>query len=633
MSTPALRRASALTPFAVALGAWALLAALGVLARHHVAHDALSPGPQALPLALGLTLLMGTLAWGVWRGVTPRFGALALGLAGGWVTFTVLVVLAGTPYGIGGPLGDCGRTLVAAERFRGSWHSADGFLQGVPAEYPPLWFWLWGRLAAVRGVEAWRVMALYQGAMLGLAVVACGFAWRLVTTSWARALGAALGSTAWVYAVAAHDPCKGHESTSFLLAAPVLLWASLCVGRVTRDRLLLGRALAWGAAVGLLLSLYQLPLLFSAPWLLLLWGTWAVRARTVPAVLLHLVAAGAGALLTAGWYVVPFVHEAVTGEHGHRPADLLMVTWSLEEPAGLPVELGSLLLLPLLAGLLLAARRVHQRRAQALLVLVGGGLAVQLLALWNVVSGGESFYSYKAAIWLPVLLVGACALLVERESGGPWFAVPQATLRLTGGALVLALAPTVAFDWWGQVHAHVVPHQTLEPTYEGNDTDRAYRLPLPSCRRVTGLPASEKPLTCFPGSMIDRCIRQEHPSGLPVVLSDDDRISGFYGYHQVLPSNSGAVGPFDEWTRRFTWVRSLAATTDPLAFAHAARQGPYGEVAAIVLQRGNGKQLRYRTIFYYRSVYIDFTSKQFPGDLWRTCEDNHFIVMVRRAGV
>ncbi|MDQ1686371.1 MAG: hypothetical protein QOC82_3108, partial [Frankiaceae bacterium] len=102
-------------PAGAALGTWLVLVLLALPIRHRFGPHALSAGHQALPLALGVLLVLGAGILLIRRPVTPVLAGVLLGAMAGWVSFSLLVILAGTPFPSGGMYGDCGRTVAAAQ--------------------------------------------------------------------------------------------------------------------------------------------------------------------------------------------------------------------------------------------------------------------------------------------------------------------------------------------------------------------------------------------------------------------------------------------------------------------------------------------------------------------------------------
>lgn len=130
-------------------------------------------------------------AAGWWVGVRLRCAwgfELVPGAAGAVAATALIGALAGTPFGPGGLGGDQTFRTAAVTRFADSWHNADFTANGLPTFYPPAYFWVLGRSAALFGVEPWRMLKV--GAILvALAVPMVAFVlWRRVVPEHTAAL-------------------------------------------------------------------------------------------------------------------------------------------------------------------------------------------------------------------------------------------------------------------------------------------------------------------------------------------------------------------------------------------------------------------------------------------------------------
>lgn len=651
-AAPARRRAPRRTPAwqppAVALGLWAALAVVGLALRPALAAGALHPSHQALPLAVGATLVLVGAGWLAARGLGDLGSGVVLGLGGGWVSFTVLTVLAGTPIGIGGLVSDCGRTAAAAERFTTTWTSADQFLQGLPSQYPPLYFWLWGRAAALTGQQSWQVMAQYQGVVVGLVVVLTGLAWRLTSRSWRRALAAAAIGAGVFLTGDSGSICKTHESAAYLIGAPLLFWASCSVSDVVRTgRLGLRRAAVWGALVGVLLTVYQLPVLFGVPPLLVLWAVWAYAHRHLLPALAHVGTAVAAAFVTSAWYVVPFAVHLVTDRPGPRHPDGLMVVSTLEQTPGPPAAVFSVAGVAATLGLVLVLARLGDRRAQTAVALLLGTVVLSAAAYWNVVRGGETFYSYRSVFWVLTVLTPLVALLapplrVWRDllARQTWaVGTTSATGRRFRAAAALAallLAMPGAFLFWAKVHPPIVPLQTAglaagDPAWN-SPAALAYRTPLESCQRPEATPADWPMLECYPASTVQRLVDDTLGAGARPIVLGVDRSSVFAPYFQIVPQNGGATFPLDRYDERLAVVRGLASIRDPAAFRAATAGTPFGAVQVFILRTAERGQLRWTAQAYLSKEVVTFSRVQFPDSLWATATvGKNFVAVARPA--
>ncbi|MGF0226602.1 arabinofuranosyltransferase [Dietzia natronolimnaea] len=167
--------------------------------------DALSlPEPSWLPEALGATVAAGLVALAGWlllrggrrgrdsgRGTGER-ALWFLGTAGpAFLASSHLgLLLNGTPHYLFGLGGDQLNRVAYVTRFADSPALSDPFYADAAPFYPPQWFWVGGRLAALAGVEAWEFYKPYAIVTMAIAGAIAFVAWRwLVPTRLAVLFG------------------------------------------------------------------------------------------------------------------------------------------------------------------------------------------------------------------------------------------------------------------------------------------------------------------------------------------------------------------------------------------------------------------------------------------------------------
>src|SRR5262245_37999420 len=111
-----------------------------------------------LPMAVG-AVIWAVLLILLWRRASDTVVGLLAGAYAAWVALVMSCALVGTPYGYGGLTGDSLRISAMATRYGTLWHTAEPVIPGLAGEYPPLFPWLIGRVSAVTGVPAWRLVA------------------------------------------------------------------------------------------------------------------------------------------------------------------------------------------------------------------------------------------------------------------------------------------------------------------------------------------------------------------------------------------------------------------------------------------------------------------------------------------
>jgi hypothetical protein len=621
-----------------AFGTWLLFVLIAFPIRHHVASDALSVRTQVLPLGLGVLIVLTAGLLIARRPMQPVVAGVLLGLAAGWVSFTLLIALSGTPFGAGGMYGDCCRTAAAAERFSQHWASSDQFTRGEPSWYPPLWFWAWGRSAALFGKDAWQVGGIFQGVGLGFVVLVAGFAWRLVL-SWPRAVAATAASAGALFGPYQFDACKGHEISATMLIVPAALFAHLVVVDVLAGRRRWLGAAGAGVFLGIVLLLYQIVVIFAVLGLLVLWIVTAARAKRLASLGVHIAVAAFAGFVAISWYAIPLIPRQLDNKYP-RVRDLLMTYYGFSHPPGLFT--GSLTItLSAIVGAVLVAIFIRRPIAQAMVTIAFTALVIQALGLLNVVKGGEDFYSYRSYYVLIILAVTSIVIFVDLSLWpvqisrflAPW---PSA-LRRAGAAFAVALLLFVVDGAWANWHAPITPLEALPAVYNkavvNNQSARAYLTPLPSCAPVHGLPPDIDTAPCFPAAEIQACINRTYGNGAhPVLLAYDERLAGFYGDYYFMGDDGGASGPYDAWQQHYDYLQQdLAGSSTPADLLANSRHTPFGRIEGYVLSvQGNG-DYRWVAQAYKAKLVVNFPPGLFKDPAWATCQARNAIVLLDRT--
>jgi hypothetical protein len=624
-------------PAVAAIGTWLLFVLIAIPIRHASAAHALNVRNQVLPLGVGVVLVLAAAVLLVRRPIGPVLAGVMLGAMAGWVSFSVLIILAGTQFPAGGMYGDCGRTVAAAQRFRLHWTSGDQFIQGHPSWYPPLWFWLWGRSAALVGKDAWQVGAVFQGTGLGLIVLVTGFAWRLLLR-WPRALAATAATTAILFGPYHFDPCKGHEISATMLIVPALLFAHLVVVDVLGGRVRRLAAFGAGLFLGACLLLYQIVVIFPLVGLLVLWIVSAVRARQIGRLAVHVGCAVVGGFIAVSWYVIPLIPVQLHNKYP-RGRDLLMVYYGFSHQPGLFTGSIMITLTAIVAAVLVAAF-IRSPLAQAIATVAFTCLVIQGLGLLNIVKGGEDFYSYRTYYILIVLSATSIVLFLDpvlwpgRVQAA--LAAGPAVVRRVSVALAIGLMLFAVDQTWKGWHAPITPLEALADNYlqatAHNQAARAYLTPLPNCGHVHGLPAGIDTAPCFPAARIQDCINSTYGDGaLPVLISYDERVAGFYGDYLYLGDDGGAGGPYDALPQHQAYLRELSEASDATDLLNKSRHTPFGPIEGYVLAvQGNG-DYRWVGQVYHGKKVVNFAPQLFDDPAWAVCRSDQTIILLDRS--
>ncbi|ORV38521.1 galactan 5-O-arabinofuranosyltransferase [Mycolicibacterium doricum] len=180
---------------------------------------------------------------------------------------------------------------------------------GLPPFYPPGWFWLGGRLAALTGTPAWEMFKPWAIISIAVAVVLAFVLWAAMI----RFRYALIVTTATTAVMLAYSPAEPYAATIAVLLPPVFVlgWSGLqATGR------------GWAAIVGVGLFLgvaalfYTLLLAYAAFTLVIMAVTVAgARRRVEPLLRLLVIALISGAIALIGW--APYLLAALRG----TPAD------------------------------------------------------------------------------------------------------------------------------------------------------------------------------------------------------------------------------------------------------------------------------------------------------------------------
>jgi galactan 5-O-arabinofuranosyltransferase len=272
----------------------------------------------------------------------------------------------------------------------------------LPPFYPPGWFWIGGRAAALTGTPAWEMFKPWAITSITVAIAVAFVLW----TAMVRFEYALIVSTATAAATLAYAPTEPYAAVIAVLlpAVMVLAWSGL--RGATRSG-------GWAAVVGVGLFLgfaatfYTLLLLYSAFTLTLMAAVLAVsRRKWDPVRRLAVILAIAGVIALLGW--LPYLLAAVRGSPAksgtaqhYLPADGAVLSFPM-------LQFTLLGALCMLGALWLVIRARTSTRA--------GGLAISVLAVyvWSLLSMlttlvGTTLLSFRLQPTLTVLLTAAGA--------------------------------------------------------------------------------------------------------------------------------------------------------------------------------------------------------------------------------
>jgi hypothetical protein len=555
--------------------------------------------PVAVGVLGGLTLL--TVALLLRHRLLARNVVVGV-TAGGysaWAGSTVLAMLNGTPYGYGTLLGDAGRMSAMVMHYSTTWSASDVSDPSLPAEYPPLYPMLLGRVAAWTGRDGWKLLGTSQAVLVSVSLLVAFLLWRRLVPD----VSALLAASTVTLALA--NPAKCNE----ILALAVLIPWILATFAPPPGRRRLNAVLS-GVVVGLMVPWYPSLLMLALVGLaaVMVWTWWTSDDRK--RYLLHALVTVAVGFVVASWYVVPLI-AAYAGGQKQVVADLYLSTGLSTTPFTVLYDGPPWLYWLQLVGLVGTA--VLLRRAwwaPPFALLLAGILALRALVLLQFVRDGHAFLLYYVPYVLRyLLLVAGVLVLVEVWHHATSLTAErlQVPTYLTGALLVtVALASTGSTAWWGWAPHPIAVKDAAGGRGDGtpvNLATRAHadRLPSGAAPRY----AAPQLTSVFPvGLVVDQVQAALGTHADPVVLSNDQRLFAFQPWGCYLPKDRTSSSALMRWDDRLAATKRLAATP-PDGFADAAAHTAFGPVDVFVLTAK-------KSGWYFRDVA--FSPDQFTNE-------------------
>jgi galactan 5-O-arabinofuranosyltransferase len=436
---------------------------------------------------------------------------------------------------------------------------------GLPPFYPPGWFWLGGRLAALTGTPAWEMFKPW-------AVISITIAVTLAFALWAAMIRfeyALIVSTATAAATLAYSPAEPYAAIITMLLPPVfvLAWSGL------RGRTRNG---GWAAIVGTgvflgVAALFYTLLLAYAAFTLAIMALLLVIARKRAEPLLRL--AVIAVISCAMWLIGlgPWLVAAISGEpagSGTAQHYLPAAGASLEFPMLRFTLLGALCML---GTLWLVWRARTSTRAAALTIAVLAVYAWSLLSMLTTLAG-TTLLSFRLEPTLTVLLTAAGAFgFIEVTHAVAARVRPENAKRVLAVAAVLGTIGAMTFsqDIPDVLRSDVVVAYT-DTDGSGQRADRRppgseqyYREIDTKIREVTGQPRNET-----------------------VVLTADYSFLSYYPYYGFQGLTSHYANPLAQFDKRAVAIERWATLTDADSFIEALDALPWKPPTVFLLRRG-----------------------------------------------
>lgn len=500
---------------------------------------------------------------------------------------------------------------------------------GLPPFYPPGWFWIGGRVAALTGTPAWEIFKPWAITSIAVAAaVALVLWWRMIRFEYALMV-----TTATAAVTMAYGSPEPYAAMITVLLPPILVltWSGLRAG---------GRG--WAAVVGTGIFLgfaatwYTLLLAYSAFTVVLMalllaasrWRQAGFKAARHPLYRLAVIAAIAAAIASTTWlpFLVRAAHDPIsdTGSAQHYlPADGAELTFPMLQFS----LLGAICMLG--AGWLVVRARSSAR---------AGALAIGVLAvyLWSLLSmlttlARTTLLSFRLQPTLTVLLVVA---------GVFGFVETTATLAARGAdrgwgrglvAVASAIGLTAAIAFSQDIPDVLRPDLTIAYTDTDGNGERGDRRP----------PSSEKYYAA-----IDDAIQRTtgKPRNQTVLLTADYSFLSYYPYWGFQGLTSHYANPLAQFDRRAAQIETWSKLKTADDFVEALDKLHWPPPTVFLMRRGYGSgsnstyTLRLAEDVYpnqpnVRRYTVDLRGALFDGPHFTIETIGPFVLAIRKPNV
>jgi galactan 5-O-arabinofuranosyltransferase len=438
--------------------------------------------------------------------------------------------------------------------------------RGLPTFYPPGWFWIGGRIAALTGTPAWEIYKPWAITSITIAVaVALVLWWRMIRFEYALIV-----TTATAAVTLAYGSPEPYAAMITVVLPPVLVltWSGLRAGERGGWAAVVGAGIFLGWTATWYTLLFGLSAFTIGLMALLLtgarWRQHGFRAALDPLRRLAVVAAIAAAIGSITW--LPFALRVASspisnsGSAFHYlPADGAELTFPM-------LQFSLLGAICMLGTLWLVVRARSSVRAGALAI---GVLAVYLWSLLSMLStlARTTLLSFRLQPTLTVLLVAAGAFgFVEATQA---LAARHRAVTPLAGAIGLAAAIAFSQD----IPDVLRPDLTIAYTDTDGHGQRGDRRP----------PSSEK---FYPA--IDAAILKVtgKPRDQVVVMTADYSFLSYYPYWGFQGLTSHYANPLAQFDLRAAQIEKWSKLKTPDEFIHALDISPWPAPTVFLMRRG-----------------------------------------------
>lgn len=600
----------------------ALLSALGLmiavaLVRVGPRYDPLGGSTRyALEVFVVVAVGLGALAtwWGARSGHTWD-ADLIPALAGAIGAFTLVAVLHGTPWGPGGLDGDAGFRTELVTRLADSWTAADYTYRGLPAFYPPAYFWVLGRVADVLALEPWRIIKYGTIVSAVLVPLVSYLLWRVIVPL----------RTAALISVVPLIVQQFYAGYAWLAISAIVPWWILAFYRLHRPNVVPPSPILLGVIGGVIFMTYYY-YFFVVGLASIVFFAQSGRASGTDiraAVRAPITTLAISALVSAVFWL-PLVLSVLSVPN---PESLVNRYFSTRDGIPSVPFMGeeAVVALVSLVGLFYLVLTAAAPLSRALLALLAGAIALWLLGFVAAVVGFP-IVSERSQVIIPVVLLtgGVLALPHVADVVRPMVAVDQRRRISTTAALAAV------------VFAVVAGRSFVIAASDNGLIKRAHTTPLPDGTLPWSAPDDASPATVSADAV--RAVINERYVGdsyaPPVVLStriDVLALNTYYGFNQW---HIYYAHPASQFRLRTEFLRDAARLTDPARFAELTAANRFDAIDAFVLlDTGRAWEFRFRDDNYPEGS--KFGAVAFPPRLFDPSDFDivhlgEFVVVVRR---
>jgi hypothetical protein len=266
-----------------------------------------------------------------------------------------------------------------------------------------------------------------------------------------------------------------------------------------------------------------------------------------------------------------------------------------------------------------------------LTVLVGTYAFVVLGWLRWALTGHNMFVHYAVRLIAAILIAAAVLtgwelLIRSRQWGAADRPLAPALRRAVALAAVALVAAQAVAQWrvWYPTMGGAGSHARVATLQGGTMADVAHREPLPDGRLPRWAPRDGLTNWLDVDRIRDAMTARLGDRARPTLLTVDERVFAFLPWYQYLPKVAATAPTLAQYGAREAVVRSLAAQTDPAAFADTAAATPFGPIDAFLLNSSPQGSLWWRDV-RFRAAQFD------PARFDRIDLPNGFVLFVAQG--